>query len=151
MPQNSAPAFTKNALTPAPVPLLAANTTSNGTGNLTTPTIYKLFTADVSNGTFLDFVRFMLTASVASTSSTATIARIYISSVTSGATTNADTFLIAEVALPITVGDSPTVAQNPIDVPIGIRIPAGWAVHVSIHAVPVATTAWIASAFGGDY
>ena len=152
MAQNATPAFTKNAIVPAPVPLLLANTKSDGTGNLTSSvTIYKLLTADATNGAFLDYVRFMLTASVASTSSTATLARLYLSSITTGATTSADTFLFAEIALPVTIGDSPTIAQNPIDWPCQFRIPAGYTILCSIHAAPAANTAWIATAYAGDY
>lgn len=152
MPQNNAPGFTKAAFLPNAAPLLLANTRSDGVGNLTTGvTMYRLLTASATDGAFVDFVRFLLTASVAATSSTATVARLYLSSITTGATTAADTDFIMAVALPVTVGASPTVAQNPIDVPIGIRIPAGWTLLCSIHAVPVANTAWIATAFGGDY
>ncbi len=148
--QNSVPAFTKNAWIPVVVPLAAANTSSSGAGNITTPTIYKIATAGADGG-FLDFVRFMLTATVAGTSSTATVARVYLSSITTGATSSADTILVGEVALPATVGDSTTLAQNPIDIPCGFRVPAGWTILVSIHAAPAANTAWVAMPFGGDF
>ncbi len=148
---NTAPGFTREPIAIGGVRLTAANTNSDGTGNLTTPTIFKVCTADATNGSFIDFVRLMATATAAGTATTATVIRFYLSSITSGATTNANTFLFKEYAVPSVSADSATVAQNEIDIPFGIWLPAGNTILASTHAAPAANTAWIALPFGGDF
>lgn len=147
---NAVPGFTKNGVC-GRVALGAANTNSDGTGNLTTPTMYNLVAADATNGTYIDFIRTMPVASAASTATTATVIRFYISSISSGATTNADTFCIGEVAVPAITADSPTVANNPIDFVCQFRLPAGTYLHCSTHAVAAANTKWEVTAWGGDF
>ena len=88
---------------------------------------------------------------MAATAIAATTARVFASSATSGATTSANTHLLAEIALPACTGDQTTAANNPIDVPLNIRLPAGWTILVTNHIAPNANTAWKAIAVGGDY
>ena len=72
----------------------AANTNSDGTGNITTPTMYIALTADATNRSSLEFVRFMAVASVAASNTNRPVMRVYVSSITSGATSSANTWLI---------------------------------------------------------
>ena len=150
MPGNATPRFTKQANVGS-VQVDAANTNSDGTGNITTPTMYIVFTADATNGSYLDFIRVMLSASAASTLGAATTVRFYISSISSGATTNANTFLIDELALPAITADVSGTATNYFDVPMGIQVPAGKLVLASTHVVSNANTHVTVTAFGGDY
>ena len=145
---NSAPQFTKNGVIGS-VLVTAANTSSAGGGTIGTD-IFKFVTADATYGTFVEFVRCIAVATAA-TSTTASVMRIFASSVTSGATTSANTILIAEVAIPITAADNATTAVNSIDIPCNFRLPAGWTLLATNHAAPAANTNWRAIAFGGDY
>lgn len=148
MPANSIPRFTKIGDI-ASVLVTAANTSSQGGGTIGTD-IFKAFTADNTNGSFVERVRWMPTATAATTT-TATVGRVFLSSVSSGATTSANTYLIAEVTLPAIAADNASTAVQPLDVPLGLALPAGWTVLVTTHAAPAANTAWRAVVFGGDY
>lgn len=130
--------------------ITAANTSSQGGGTIGTD-IFKAFTADATNGSFIQRVRLIPTATAANTNTGATVGRIFISSVTSGATTSANTFLVAEVSLPVIQADSSTVGAAFFDVVLGIALPAGYTILVTNHAAPAANTAWRAIVFGGDY
>lgn len=132
------------------LPATTANTKSDGTGTIGTD-ILKAFTADSTYGAFVQKVRLNPQASVATTATTATVARIFISSVTSGATTNANTFLWAEVACPAQTADQTTAVTNPIEIPLGFALPAGWVILVSMHAAAAANTSWSFIVIGGDY
>lgn len=147
MPGNAIPQFTKNGVVGSAL-ATAANTSSMGTGTIETD-IFKVLTAG-TDGTFVEFVRFLAVATTP-TNTTATIGRVFFSSVTSGATTSANTFLVAEIPLPVSAADNAAIALNPVDVAINCRLPAGFALLFTTHAAPVANTNWRATAFGGDY
>src|SRR6266566_1177651 len=103
VPANTSPVFTlvPNVGLAAPS---AANTKSDGAGTVGTD-IFKAFTAG-ANGSFVTRVRINPVASAAGTATTATVGRVFYSTVTSGATTNANTFLLGEVTLPSVTADS---------------------------------------------
>ena len=145
---NSTPQFTKNGAISS-VLVTAANTSSQGGGTIGTDT-FLAFTANATNGSYVDYVRLIATAT-APTTTTATVARIYASSVASGSITSANTYLLAEVTLPATAADSASLAIAPYDVPIGFRLPAGWTILVMNHAAPAANSAWRAIVIAGDY
>ena len=148
MPANTSPIFT---LTPnvGTVGVTAANTKSDGTGTVATD-IFKAFTAG-ANGSFVTRVRFNATASAAATSTTATIGRVFYSTVGSGATANTNTWLLGEITLPSVSADSSTVPSSPIELMLNIAIPTGSFIHVTNHAAPAASTLWQIEVFGGDY
>lgn len=145
---NTNPQFTKQGNIDS-VLVTAANTSSQGGGTVATD-IFKAFTADATNGSFVETVRFIPTAT-APTTTTATVGRVFISSVGSGATTSANTFLVAEVTLPAVAADNASAAVYPIDVPVNARLEAGQFILVTNHAAPAANTAWRALVIGGDY
>jgi hypothetical protein len=145
---NASPQFTKNGAIGS-VLITAANTSSQGAGTIGTD-IFLVDTADATNGSFVDTLRFIPTAT-APTTTTATVARVFLSSVPSGATTSANTFLVAEVTLPAIAADNATTAVFPFDVPLNLRVPAGWTILVTTHAAPAANSAWRALVIGGDY
>lgn len=149
MPANSIPRFTKVGDI-ASVLVTAANTSSQGGATAIGTDIFKAFTADATNGSFVDRVRWLPTATTP-TATTATVGRVFLSSVASGATTSANTYLVAEVTLPAIAADNASTAVQPLDVPLGLALPAGWTILVTTHAAPAANTAWRAVVFGGDY
>ena len=148
MPANTSPIFT---LTPnvGVVGVTAANTKSDGTGTVATD-IFKAFTAG-SNGSFVTRVRFNPTASAAGTTTTATVGRVFYSTVGSGATANTNTWLLGEVTLPSVTADSSSAPTNPIELMLNFAIPSGSFIHVTNHAAPAASTLWQVQVFGGDY
>lgn len=127
----------------------AANTSSQGGGTIATD-IFLAFTAG-ANGSYVDKLRFIATGTAANTATTATVARVFISTQAAGATTSANTFLYQEVTLPVVTADSSTAAGNAFDVPFGFRLPANVTILVTNHAAPAATTAWRADVNGNDY
>ena len=144
---NGIPQFTRNGVVGSAIST-AGNTSSTGTGTIGVD-IWNVITAAVE-GTFIEFVRFMAVAT-APTSTTATVGRLFVSSVAAGSTTSANTFLLAEIALPITAADSATSPINPLDIPVNFRLPAGYTLLFTTHAAPAANTNWRALAVGGDY
>ncbi len=131
------------------LPATTANTKSDGTGTIGTD-ILKAYTAG-ADGAFIQRIRLSPAASAASTATTATAARIYISSITSGATTNANTLRFDEVACPAQTADQATAANNVIEIPMGIAIPAGYTVLVSMHHSAAANTSWQFIVIASDY
>lgn len=145
---NVSPQFTKNGVVGS-VLVTAANTSSQGGGTIATD-IFKVVTADASNGSFIDYVRCIPTATTPTTT-TATVGRLFASSVTTGTTTSSNTILIIEVALPAIAADNASTPANYIDIPLNFRLPAGWTLLATNHAAPAANTSWRFTAIGGDY
>jgi hypothetical protein len=132
------------------LPATTANTKSDGTGTIGTDMLL-LYTADSSYGGFVQKIRLNPQASTAATATTATVVRVYISSQASGATTNANTTLYAELACPAQTADQTATATNPIEIPIGIALKAGENILVSMHAAAAANTSWGFYCVAGDY
>ncbi len=149
---NAIPQFCKNGTFGTPQAVAAALVRSDGVAVTGIGTdIYKLLTADATNGSLVEFVRVMVAANAAGISTNATVLRFYISTVTSGNTAAADTHLIYEVAIPIIVAASATLANNPIDIPLNLRLPAGTTLLVSSHIAAASNTWWVCTPYGGDY
>jgi hypothetical protein len=148
---NSQPQFTRQGNIGSVLAGGAALTTSDGSSGTIGTNIFVAFTADATNGSYVDFLRLLPVASSAGTSTNATTVRIYVSSVATGSTTTSNTYLIAEQALPIIVADQTTTADSPWDIPLGFRLPAGYTLLVSCHEANAANTAIRATVFGGDY
>jgi hypothetical protein len=126
-----------------------ANTRSDGNGTIGTD-IYKCFTADATNGSWVSRIRFSLVISGALTASAATVHRVYVSNKTSGATTQADTWLFQEVAAPSQTPTS-TSGMNFIEIPLMFALDPSYTILVSSHVVNTANTDWTAIVFGGKY
>ena len=93
----------------------------------------------------------MVVGNSAGASSAATVARVYASSITSGATSSANTYLVGEVAIPAATSDSATAAGNWFDFPLGFRLPAGWTILGSLGAGSLRQRGHQRTVFGGDY
>jgi hypothetical protein len=126
-----------------------ANTRSDGVGTIGTDMLL-LYTSG-AEGSFLNKIRLQPVALVAATATTATVARLYISTVTSGATTASNTRCIGEIALPTQTAAQTTTATNFVELPLGFAIPTGYTVLMSMHHAAASNTAWQASMFAGDY
>ena len=148
MTANSDPAYSRVGDIQA-VAVVAANSSSQGGGTIGTD-IFVAFLADATNGGFVGELRASLAESTIGTASTATVMRVFVSSLSAGATTSANTHLIAEVALPSQTPSS-TVAAVPVVVPINKMIPPGYTILVTNHAAPAANTHWKNVVFGGKY
>lgn len=148
---NQAPIYTgtpkrgKNVWLPA----TTANVKNDGTGTIATDML--LIQTAGANGAYINKVRLNPQAGTAATATTATVARIYISTQASGATTNANTNLFAEVACPAQTADQTTTGTNFIDIPVGIALAANETLLFSMHHAAAANTSWGIQSFGGDY
>ena len=145
---NTDPIFTKNGKISS-VLVTAANTSSQGGGTIGTD-IFKAFTADATNGSFVQRVRLIPTATTPTTT-TASVARIFISSITSGSTTSGDTYLWDEITLPAIAADNASASVYEFDVILGFALPPSYTILVTNHAAPAANTAWRATVIAGDY
>lgn len=151
MPTNTDPRYPKDGRSKF-VRVTAASAKSDGSGTIGT----DIFLAGTvgANGARLIGVNWSPTSSAASTATTATVGRVFISTQSSGATTNANTFPAGpnfEFNLPSVTAASPTVATAPYFQPIGTWVEANQSILVSTHAAPAANTAWVATAVWGDY
>lgn len=131
------------------VRVTAGLTRSDGTGTVGTDT-FHVFTADATNGSFVQRVRWTPVANSASLSTTATVGRVYISSSNTTANTTTCT-LFQEIALPSVSAANSTVATYPIDVPMNVALPPAYAILVTNHSAPATNTYWAATVFAGNY
>jgi hypothetical protein len=127
----------------------AVNTKSDGQGTLGTDS-WIAFTAG-SNGSYVSRVRLTPTATVAATSTAATVIRVFVSSAISGAVTNATMWLIAEQACAAQTADQTTTGVFSFDIPLNFALPPSYTLVLTTHVANAANTAWMGVVFGGDY
>jgi len=145
---NSYPLFTRIGKNSS-IAVTAANASSQGGGTIGTD-IFLCFTADATNGSYVREVR-CTPAATTPTTTTATVARIFLSSQASGATTSSNTHLVAEIALPALSADSATVANPTFSIPLNIALSASQTILITNHSAPAASTHWKFITVGGDY
>lgn len=141
MASNNQPIFTRTAdIQWTTTPMTAANTTTD----LTSGTIYLVFTADATNGGYVQRIRFRTLGS----NSNATVARVWINN--GGATgTAANNTLFDEITLPITTV-SQVAAQANYELPLNFALPAGDRIYVTLGTAPT-SAGWQATIIGGKY
>lgn len=140
MPANTQPIFT---LAPDVQWTTPAMTAANTTKDLTAGTIYLAFTADATNGGYVQRIRFRTLGA----NSAATVARIWINNGPTG--TPANNTLFDEITLPTTVL-SETAAQANYELPLNFALPAGNRIYVTLGTAPN-TAGWQATVIGGKY
>ena len=141
MPANTQPIFT---LAPDVQWTTPAMTAANTTKDLTAGTIYLAFTADATNGGYVQRIRFRTLGA----NSAATVARIWINN--GGATgTAANNTLFDEITLP-TTSLSETAAQANYELPLNFALPSGDRIYVTLGTAPN-TAGWQATVIGGKY
>lgn len=101
-----------------------------------------VFTADATNGSFVQRLRFK-----AGGTNVATVARVYINNGSAPTTATNNTFF-GEISLPATTASN-TVATIDVDYPINIALPAGFRLYVGL-ATAVAA-GWVVTPVAGDY
>ncbi len=118
-------------------PLKTQNTALDGTG-----TVLTVFTADATNGGYIDRIRFR-----AAGTNIATVARIFINNGSTNATI-ANNILIDEVTLPATTAAA-AAALALYEVTLGFGIQAGYKVNVTLGTT--VSAGYCVSVIGGNY
>ena len=141
MAANTQPIFT---LTPDIQWTTTPITASNATKDLTSGTIYLVFTADATNGGYVQRIRFRSLGS----NSNATVCRVWINngSVTTSASNNT---LWDEITLP-TITNSELAAQANYELPLNFALPAGDRIYVTVGTAPT-SAGWQATVIRGKY
>ncbi len=138
---NTAPIYTRE---PDVQWAISAATAANTTTDLTTGTIYLCFTADATNGGYVQRIRFRAMG----TNINQTVARIWINN--GGATgTAANNILWDEITLPATTL-SQLVAQASYEFPLNFELPAGYTIYVTLGTAPT-SAGWDLIVIGGKY
>ena len=123
---------------------ISAMTVANTTADLTSGTIYLAFTADTTNGGYVQRVRFRTLG----TNANATAARIWVNNGSTTATA-ANNTLIDEITLPTTTV-SQVAAQSNYELPLNFALPAGYRVYITVATAPT-SAGWNATVIGGKY
>ena len=137
MPANNAPIFSKAAHVEWANGITAANTAKDGTG-----TVDTIFTADATNGSYLQKLVIRPRGT-----NVATVLRVFLNNGATNATA-ANNVLIGEVSMPATT-NTETAAIIGSELPLNIPIPAGYKVNVTLGTAVAG--GYAVSAFGGDY
>lgn len=111
--------------------------TSLGANNL-------VFTADSTNGGWVQKIRFRATNAG---NTTATVARIFINNGSSTGTA-ANNAVIDEITLPATTASNSAATVN-YEVPLNFALPPGYKLYVNIGTA--SANGWMATCFGGKY
>ena len=140
MPANTSPIFSLSVAVGVSdaVPILTANTTVN----LTAGTIYLIFTADATNGSFVEKIVLPPLGS-----NTASVARIWLNNGGTTATATNNTQL-KDVTLPGTTVSQVAAIGN-VEIPIGFAIPASWRIYVTLGTTVAA--GFLATTAAGNY
>ena len=141
MPANSQPIFTRLADIQWTV---SAMTVANTTTDLTSGTIYLAFSADSTNGGYVQRIRFRTLGS----NSNATVARVWVNNGLTTATA-ANNVLFDEITLPTTTV-SQVAAQANYELPLNFAFPAGYGIYITLGTAPT-SAGWEATVIGGKY
>lgn len=122
----------------------------NAAGTLGTD-IYNVWSADTTNGGFLQRVRIQY-VSTSTTGSNACVMRLFITTKTgTQATSDADTFFYEAVAIAATGTLTTTAANSYYDVMFNFPLKAGQSVVAKITVAQPAGDGFIATGIGGNY
>jgi hypothetical protein len=141
MPANNQPIFTR---TPDVQWTASAMTVANTTTDLTSGTIYLAFSADSTNGGYVQRIRFRTLGS----NTNATVARVWINNGLTTATA-ANNALFDEITLPTTTV-SQVAAQANYELPLNFALPAGYGIYITLGTAPT-SAGWEATVIGGKY
>jgi hypothetical protein len=153
MAANNDPIYSKNGdvQSSGSSALIAAVNASlyNAAGTIGTD-VYKVWQADASNGGYLQRVRVKYVAN-ATTASNACVMKFFISSATSGAVTDTNSFFYDDLAIPTTSTLTTTAGNVSYDMLFNFALPAGWTVLVKITVAQPASCGFVATGIGGAY
>lgn len=119
-----------------------AITTANSTTDLTTGTTYLAFTADATNGGYVQKIRFRSLGT-----NIATVARIWINNGSTTATATNNT-LFDEISLAASTA-SPTSALSLYELPLNFALPLGYKIYITLGTTVAA--GYDATVIGGKY
>lgn len=140
MPANTSPIYTRLG----DVQWSASATTANNTADMTSGTVYLVYTADTTNGGYLQKLRFKPLPGIANN---ATVARVWINN--GGSTTVAtNNTLFDEVSLGATTL-STTAAMQVYELPMNFAMSPGHRIYVTLAAL--ASGGYHITAIGGKY
>lgn len=149
MAANTAPIWTRTpVITPVTITQSSANVNSTAPGTIGTNCF--LACSSAADGSFLQKVRFTFVSTTHAINSVGTTLQIYISTINTGATSAANTWLLAEAqaaAQTITTTTSPYV----IEVPINMGVQASRYILVAQSIAQNANANWNAIAICGEY
>ena len=118
-------------------------TALNATTDLTSGTIYLAFTADATEGGYVQRIRFKAVLST----NTATVARVWLNNGLTTATA-ANNILIDEISLPTATASS-TAALPVYELPLNFAMPPGYTIYITLGTT--VTGGWKATVIGGKY
>jgi len=144
MPGNADPIYSRRGQVAANGTTGMATSITTATGDYTGASANHVlvFTADSTNGSFVQRLRFKALGT-----NTASVARIYLNN-GSAATTAANNSFYGELSLPATTAIN-TAATIDIDYPMNVALPAGFRIYVGV-ATTVAA-GWVVTPVAGDY
>ena len=141
MPANNQPIFTRLADVQWTI---SAMTVANTTTDLTSGTIYLAFSADSTNGGYVQRIRFRTLGS----NTNATVARVWVNNGLT-TTTAANNALFDEITLPTTTV-SQVAAQANYELPLNFALPAEYRIYITLGTAPT-SAGWEATVIGGKY
>jgi hypothetical protein len=145
MAANTSPIFT-NVPEISWAQVTTADTTTDGTG----ANVVLVFTADATDGSYVQQLRFTPRSTSGSTSTSLAVARIYINNGSTPGTAS-NNILYGELALPVAnVNTSATAGVNTPSFAMALQLPPGYRIYVGVTAM-AANTNWAVTATGGDY
>ena len=153
MPANNDPIYTRLSDVQGSPTMSAANASVHDIAGTVGTDIYRVFSADATNGGFVQRVRFKWQGP-ANVASTACVAKLWI---TSGSTTTytagTSAWLYDEIALPTTSTLTATTITAAYDVPFGFAFPAGYGIvaKLTVAQAAGANYGWVATAIAGKY
>lgn len=138
MPGNTTPIFSKVG----DIQWINGIATANTTTDLTSGTTYLAFTADATNGGYIQKIRFRSLGT-----NVATVARIWINNGSSTGTA-ANNTLFDEISLAATTL-SQTSALAIYEIPLNIALPPGYTIYITLGTTVAA--GYCAQVIGGKY
>lgn len=151
MPANKEPVFTLTPKVQSCTPVLVCAGT-DGVGFVVTGgtiTHYIAFSAG-TNGSYIKEARIKCATTNGTTAVSATSIRFFVSTVSSGAVSGADTHFITEVAIP-TFTPSTSTSSPDFIVPLNFALESGKYLLCCTGVVAAANTYYKVTVFGGDY
>ena len=137
---NIAPIYTKVA----DIQWANSATTANTTADLSSGTNYLVFTADTTNGGYVQRARFRPLG----TNSNATVARLWINNGNTTATAS-NNILWDEITLPTTTVSQVAALAN-YELPLNIPLPPSYRLYVTLGTAPT-SAGWDITIIGGKY
>jgi hypothetical protein len=113
--------------------------------------IYKIYTADATNGGFVQRIRLKYAGNTTTTSNAA-VMKIWLASVGTGTPTiGTNAWLLDEIALPATGTLTTTATNATYDLPLNFAVPAGYFLLAKITVSQPANFGWLATVIAGKY